>query len=585
MSSETAPSRSRSGPNPDQRIPLPLSIGLGLQLAALVVAIPILLPAVVMQAAGVPESHLSWAVFASVAICGAATALQAMRLGRIGSGHILVMSSSAAFIWLCVEAIGRGGPGLLASLVIVCAVAQFVLSARLGAFRRILTATVSGTVIMLVPVTGMPVIFGMLDRVPEGTSSLAAPLAALVTVLAIVFISLRGSGPVRLWAPIIGVVAGSLAGGFFGLYDLNRIADASWIGLSAAVWPGLDLDFGPDFWSLLPSFLLVALIVTLRSVSSCVAVQSVSHPKGRAVDFRRVQGAVNADGISNLLCGIAGTVPNTAYSISAPLIQITGVSARSIGIVTGIAFIILALFPKALAVVLAVPGPVAAGYLAVLMALLFLVGLNILIQDGIDHRKGLIAGIAFWVGLGFQSGMIFPELTGEFAGGALANGMTSGGLTAILLTLFLEFTGSRRRRLKSDLDHSSLPAIRTFLREFAGREGWGNEMSDRLEAVGEEVLASLLNQDGDQPGSGRQGMRLTAQRNEDGAVLEFALAPRGENIQDRLALLKGNGDGTKAEEVSLRILRHLSSSVRHQQYHGADIITVNVREGTPDAGA
>ena len=585
MSVETTAGGSRSGPHPDQRIPLPLSIGLGLQLAALIVAIPILMPAVVMRAAGVPESHLSWAVFASVAVCGAATALQAMRLGRIGSGHILVMSSSAAFIWLCVEAIDKGGPGLMAALVIVCAAVQFVLSARLGAFRRIITATVSGTVIMLVPVTAMPVIFGMLDRVPEGTNSLAAPSVALVTVLAITFISLRGSGPVRLWAPVIGVIAGSLAGSVFGLYDLNRIADASWFGLSGAVWPGLDLDFGVDFWSLLPAFLLVTLIVTLRSVSSCIAVQSVSGPKGRAVDFRAVQGAVNVDGFSNLFCGIAGTIPNCAYSFSAPMIQITGVAARSVGIVTGVAFIVLALFPKVLAVVLAVPGPVAAGYLAVLMALLFLVGLQILIQDGLDHRKGLIAGISFWVGLGFQSGMIFPELTAEFADGALANGVTSGGLTAILLTVFLELTGSRRRRLVSELDQSALPGIRTFLREFAGREGWGNGMSERLEAVGEEVLASLLGADEDRKGSDRLRMRMTAQRTEDGAVLEFAVAPRGANLQDRLALLKGHGDETPTQEaVSLRLLRHLSSSVRHQQYHGCDIITVHVKERTPGAG-
>ena len=584
MSRVTTSGAQRSGPDPDQGIPLPLSIGLGLQLAALVIAVPILMPAVVMQAAGVPESHLSWAVFASVAVGGSATALQAVRFGRIGSGHILVVSSSAAFIWLCVEAIGTGGPGLLAALVIVCAALQFVLSARLGFLRRILTATVSGTVIMLVPVTAMPVIFGMLDRVPEGTNSLAAPSVALVTVLAITFISLRGSGTLRLWAPIIGVVGGSLVGAVFGLYDLNRIAEASWIGLSGAAWPGLDLDFGADFWSLLPAFLLVTVIVSLRSVGSCVAVQSVSHHKGRAVDFRAVQGAVNVDAISNLVCGIAGTIPNSAYSVSAPLIQITGVAARSVGIVTGIAFIVLALFPKALAVVLAVPGPVAAGYLGVLMALLFLVGLQILIQDGIDQRKGLIAGVSFWVGLGFQSGMIFPELTAEFAGGALANGMTSGGLTAILLTLFVELTGSRRRRLDSELDRSALPGIRTFLREFAGREGWGSDMSERLEAVGEEALTSLLEPTGDRPRSDRNRMRLTAQRTEDGAVLEFAVAPRGENIQDRLGLLKVHGNGTRAEEVSLQLLRHLSSSVRHQQYHGADVITVHVKEKAPDAG-
>ena len=35
--------------------------------------------------------------------------------------------------------------------------------------------------------------------------------------------------------------------------------------------------------------------------------------------------------------------------------------------------------------------------------------------------------------------------------------------------------------------------------------------------------------------------------------------------------------GQQAEqEVSLRLLRHLASSVRHQQYHETDVVTVRV---------
>ena len=30
-------------------------------------------------------------------------------------------------------------------------------------------------------------------------------------------------------------------------------------------------------------------------------------------------------------------------------------------------------------------------------------------------------------------------------------------------------------------------------------------------------------------------------------------------------------------EVSLRLLRHLASSVRHQQYHDMDVLTVHVK--------
>jgi len=561
---------------PDERVSAALGLGLGLQLTVLTVALPILIPTVVMRAAGASETYLSWAVFAAVAVCGAATALQAVRYGRIGCNHVLVMSSSVAFIWLCIEAIEKSGPALLATLIVISALFQFVLSARIVLFRRILTATVSGTVLMLVPVTAMPVVFGMLTEVPDGSPAHVAPLSAVATVLVIVCIALRAGGALRLWAPVIGVVAGSVVSALFGLYDTDRVAEAPWIGVPSVEWPGLDLEFGPAFWSLIPAFLLVTLIVTLRSISSCVAVQSVSWRQGRAVDFRAVQGAANVDGLSNLLCGFAGTVPNTALSVSASLIELTGVAARGVGVATGAIFILLAFLPKALAVVLAIPGPVVAGYLAILMSMLFLVGIKVLLQDGMDYRKGLIAGVAFWIGVGFQNGMIFPEFASGFAGGLLSNGMTSGGLAAIFMTLFLEMTESRRSRMEAELDLSALPKIREFLRSFASRGGWDGGMAARLDAVAEEALLSLIKSDEGREEPDRR-LRLVAHRGNGGAVLEFAIAPRGENIQDRLTLLGDRGDETPVEhEVSLRLLRHHASSVRHQQYHDVDIVTVRV---------
>ena len=62
-----------------------------------------------------------------------------------------------------------------------------------------------------------------------------------------------------------------------------------------------------------------------------------------------------------------------------------------------------------------------------------------------------------------------------------------------------------------------------------------------------------------------------------GAILEFIAAPGEENLQDRIALLGERAEEVPAErEVSLRLLRHIASSVHHQQYHDTDIVTVRV---------
>ena len=214
----------------DERPPGALAFGLGLQFAVLTIAGVVLTPMIVVQAGGGGEAFLSWAVFAAVAVSGVTTVLQAIRVGRVGAGYVLMMGTSGAFIAVCVAALAKGGPAMLATLVVASSLFQFALSARLSLLRRILTPTVARTVIMLIAVTVMPIVFDMLTKVPEDAPPLAAPLCALATAFVIIGIALRAVGVLRLWAPVIGVIVGSLVAGFFGIYvsGQSRPSFQSW---------------------------------------------------------------------------------------------------------------------------------------------------------------------------------------------------------------------------------------------------------------------------------------------------------------------------------------------------------------------
>ena len=49
------------------------------------------------------------------------------------------------------------------------------------------------------------------------------------------------------------------------------------------------------------------------------------------------------------------------------------------------------------------------------------------------------------------------------------------------------------------------------------------------------------------------------------------------NIEDQMDLLSERAADTPVEEeFSLRLLRHYATSVRHQQYHDTDVVTVRV---------
>ena len=561
----------------DDKPPLPLTAGLGLQFAILAIAGIVLTPAIVVRAAGGTDAYLTWAVFAAAAISGVSTIIQAVRFRRIGAGYVLLMGTSGAFIAVCVTALTEGGPGLLATLVIASSLFQFLLAAKLSLFRRLLTPTVAGTVVMLIAVTVMPLIFDMVAASPEGSAAASAPVSALVAMCVIVVIALKARGALRLWAPVIGIVAGSVVAAFFGLYDLDRVAEAAWFGLPDGGWPGFDFSFGAEFWSLLPAFVFVTLIGAVETIGDSVAIQRVSWRRPRAVDYRSVQGAVAADGAGNLLSGLAGTVPNTTYSTSISITELTGVAARRVGVAIGISFIVMAFVPKLLALVLAVPDAVVAAYVTVLLSLLFVVGMKIVIADATDYRRGLIAGFSFWIGVGFQNNQIFPEYLTGFAGGFLENGMTAGGLTAIVLTLFTEVTQARPQQLRCELATSALPQVRVFLGRFADRNGWNRAMSDRLDAVAEEALLTLIEAEPPVGADAARSLRLTASKQDGRAVLEFVAAASGDNIEDRLAVLdEQHIDRPVERDLSLRMLQHRASTVAHQQYHEVDIVTVHV---------
>lgn len=562
---------------PDEQPPYLLSLGLGFQYAMIVLVAIVLTPAIVIRAANQSESYLSWAVFAALLISGLTTVLQAARLGRIGSGHVLIMGTSATFISVSITALVEGGPALLASLIVVSSLFQFALSAWLSLLRRIITPVVAGTVIAMISVTIMPVMFELLTDVPEGTSPAAAPISAAATLTVVVALALRASGVWRLWAPVIGIALGCLVASPFGLYDLERVSAAAWVGLPTLAWPGFDLRFGAEFWALLPAFVFVTLVGAIETVGDAVAIQRVSWRAPRAISFRTVQGAVAADGVGNLLSGLAATVPNTTYSSSVPLAELTGVGARSVGVGVGIVFVTLAFLPKATALLLAIPSPVVAAYAFVLLGLLFMQGMKIIVQDDIDYRKATIAGVAFWLGVGFQNQAIFVDHLGEAWSALLGNGMTMGGFAAIVLTLFLELTGPRRRRIEMELDLAVLPKIEDFLRQLASRLGWNAESTERLCSAGEETMLTLLQPEADRPTRAGQRLLLVARGDRNAAELEFVATSGDENLEDRLALLGERTAGTPAEnELSLRLLRHVASSVRHQQYHDTDIITVRV---------
>ena len=561
---------------PDEKVPPMVGLGLGFQQVMGLLTGMAASTAIIVGASGQPEEYLSWVFYCSLTLSGLGAILMASRFWRFGTGYPLNVSNGTAYIAVAISALVAGGPAMLAALIVCGGAFQFVLAWRLALLRRIITPTVSGCVLMLLAGSVMSVLLEKLSVPPEGAPSAAGPLMAATTFFLVIAIRLFGSPKWQQWTPVISIGAGCLVAVPFGLFDVQPLLDAPWIGLPLDGRPGFDFNLGAEFWGLLPGFIVVALSTTVYGISDMLAIQRAAWRRPRAVDFRVVQGALNVIGVTNLVSAALGSLPNMAPPGNSARTIVTGAASRYVGFYGGAILIGIALLPKITALIIAVPGTVFGAFVVVMLSILFMQGVRMVVDEGLDMKKTVAVGVSFWLGMGFQNDLIFADLLSGTLATLLGNALTVGAICLIAFTLFFELTGSRRRRLTVDLDIASLPAIDTFLQESASKAGWNEASTDRLRSAGEETLSSLLPLDAGDEGTSKRNLLITSRRVDNKMELEFVAASDEENLEDRIAYLSAQPQIEDDREVSFRLLRHYASSVQHRKYHNLDIITVEV---------
>ena len=163
MASANADERVRY--EPDEQCPPLVAVGVGIQGALLALAPLVVVAAISGVAAGQDERQLTWTVVAALVVGGIVTILQAARIWRVGLGHIMIMGVTPNYIAVSVLALAEGGPSMLASLLVLSAVFYFAVAAWLPQLRRVITPAVSGTVLMLIAVTLLPIAWDRLTEV------------------------------------------------------------------------------------------------------------------------------------------------------------------------------------------------------------------------------------------------------------------------------------------------------------------------------------------------------------------------------------------------------------------------------------
>ena len=564
---------------PDEKAPHLLAAGMAAQTVILVLTGIMITPLVIARGAGLSAPDTSWLVFAALLAAGVSTWLQLLRRGPVGSGYTLFVGSNVAFAGVAVAALQGGGIAELGVLGAIGAVGTFAFTRWLPLLRKVLTPAVGGTVLMLMALSVGPVIWKMLDR-PGTASELSNGhgVVFLATLMTIVLILIFTTGMARLWATLLGVITGTAVAAVLGHIDYGPVLAAQWIGLPARSWPGLSISIDAQFLSLAPAFILISLVACMETYADAISVQRIAHRKARPINFRSVQGAINADGVGSMFAGLLGTVPNTVFSTSIAVGEITGVASRRVGAWGGLFLILLAFSPKIAAAVSAIPSQVAGAYVLILVVLIFGHGMRLATEGGMAFETGLAVCLSFWIGFSAQSGGLMNSLLPSWLQTVFSNGTTIGGITAILLMIVIFWRKGTQNKVVVALDPSSISTLRERVKAFAAQVGWDEKAENRLMLSVEEAVLFLCeerernSQNGD--GNGRLIVRLADVKGE--VEVEMVTAPSERNAEEMMGKLQDAKPQNVQDDLSLRLLARTVKNLRHLQFQQGDYLLLRV---------
>jgi NCS2 family nucleobase:cation symporter-2/xanthine permease XanP len=556
----------------DETPPAWLVVVMGLQHVMLIYSEIVIFPVIIGKKAGAPMEHIIFASFAAALVSGIITLVQVIRCGRIGTGYVLFMGSSAAYMAGSADVVAIGGFALLASLSILVAPIEMILAYFLRFLRHIFTPIVGGIILMLVVLSLVSISYKewMGEHGEAMYGSWQHFTIGFVTLFVLLGVALFGNRSLRIWCPTFGMISGVVTAWYLGVLNLDAALSQPWIGMFHGSWPGLDLNLKLSYLPLFFTLAVLTLINGVQSIGNSMAIQRISHRTPRKIDYGVVQGTVYADAIGNVLSGLMGTVPNETYSENISVIKVTGVASRVVGICGAIILILLPLSPKISMIMVSLPMPVYGGFLVGLSAMMFPAALELVFTNGMTHRSGLLVGISLCIGIVAESGLFFPHIFPASINLFFENGVAAGGLVAVILSVLFRFSLRRGYGITVAAQAARLPELQKALE----RTGEDLDLSQvelfRLQLACEELfmhIAAARAQDAD------CGLHFRVAIDDDELAVEVILGHHLDDIHNhKIPRNLMQAETEETEHLGLTILKHLVKELHQAEISGITYI-------------
>lgn len=431
----------------NDKMPILLALLLGFQHALAMLA-GLITPPIILSGTGganLTPDQSRYLVSASLIFCGLGSAVQITRFHIyktpyfVGTGLISVVGTSFATIPVATGGLAQmyasgfcptdadgnrlpcpRGYGAILGTACICSLLEICLSfAPAKVLKRVFPPLVTGPTVMLIGVKLVASGFsnwaggsgtcssrpetGPFQLCPSNTAPNAAPWGSAQFIglgfcvfLTIILTERFGSPIMKSCAVVVGLLAGCIVAAATGYFSDAGITSAPVANFLWVETFPLSL-YGP---MVLP-FLAVYLVLMMEAIGDITATCDVSRLEVEGQTFNsRIQGGVLADGLNGMFACLATITPVSTFAQNNGVIALTRCANRKAGYCCCLFLVVMGVFAKFAAALVAIPAPVLGGMTTFLFSAVAVSGIRIISTVPFTRRNRFILTASLAVGYG-----------------------------------------------------------------------------------------------------------------------------------------------------------------------------------------
>jgi xanthine permease XanP len=443
----------------------------------------------VVNAIGGTSAETQTLIRMSMIASGIATILQAKR--GFGNGYLCPLTCSLTYLSPVILAGLAGGYSLIFGMLLVGGAVGMLVSRIVHRLRVLFPPEVTG---LMVAMSGLQLVALGCPRFLGYSKAESAPdpralVIGLTTLFAMIVPTIWTRSKLHLFPMLFGVAAGyttAFATGELHVAQLMSRMPAGFLNFPHRAAHGLSFQT-----ALLPPFLIAALTASLKTVGDTTLCQKANDTGWKRTDMKSVSGGVFATGLGSAISGLLGGIGQNTASSSIGISIAAGTTSRAIALPLGLLVMGLAFFPKAAAVVAALPGPAVGALLIYSACFIILGGLQLLTSRMLDARRIFAVGIALIFGLSVE---MVPDLYRTVPASlkpVFSSSTSVATVLVVILSLLFRFGLRKQRSLELRIGHDHLDEITEFMENQGSAWGMRQEVVTRATDAAYEVVNNL----------------------------------------------------------------------------------------------